>query len=235
MEYAEMMSRSDMVPKDFKGKPQNILVAVQMGMDIGLPPTQAIQNIAVINGRPSLWGDAALAVVRAHPACEYIHEDLDKSTLVATCKIKRKGQPETVRTFSQEDAQNARLWGKTGPWSDYPYRMLQMRARSFAMRDAFPDALKGIYIAEEAQDIPVQDIDPGAISGGPSECDAVPQVEDVVEVKMYPGDDFDANLTAWRAAITSGKRTADEIIDMVQTKGTLTEEQKTIIRGDSDE
>ena len=46
----------------------------------------------------------------------------------------------------------AGLWGKAGPWSQYPKRMLQMRARSFALRDKFADALSGLLMAEEVQD-----------------------------------------------------------------------------------
>jgi len=51
-----------------------------------------------------------------------------------------------------EDAKRAGLWAKQGPWTAYPKRMMQMRARGFALRDAFPDVLKGMITAEEAQD-----------------------------------------------------------------------------------
>ena len=54
-EMAEMIARSDFAPKDYKGKPENVIIAVQMGADLGLKPMQALQNIAVINGRPPNW------------------------------------------------------------------------------------------------------------------------------------------------------------------------------------
>ena len=57
-----------------------------------------------------------------------------------------------VKTFSYEDAKRAGLWGKQGPWTQYPQRMAQMRARSWAVRDAFPDLLRGISVYEEQQD-----------------------------------------------------------------------------------
>ena len=159
-EYAEILSRTDMVPKDFRNNPGNVLVAIQMGAELGLPPTQALQNIAVINGRPALWGDAVLALVKGKPDFEYIDEIEDGD--VAICKIKRAGQPEVVRTFSQEDAKKASLAGKQGPWTQYPRRMRQMRARSWAVRDCYPDALKGIAVREEAQDIPERNITPAS-------------------------------------------------------------------------
>lgn len=150
--FSDYLSNSDMVPKDFKGKPGNCLVAIQWGMEIGLKPLQAMQNIAVINGRPCLWGDAVIALARNFPLCEYIIEEDDGRT--ATCRVKRRGEAEQSRTFSMDDAKTAGLVGKQGPWSQYPKRMRQMRARAFAIRDVFPDALKGLPVAEEVMDLP---------------------------------------------------------------------------------
>ena len=155
-EFATLISKSDMVPKDYKEKPSNVLVAIQMGMELGLPPMQALQNIAVINGRPAVWGDAMLALVRSNAACDWVKETItgDGDKMVATCSIQRRGDPEpTTRTFTVDDAKKAGLWSKEGPWKNYPKRMLQMRARSWACRDAFPDALRGIGMVEEVQDI----------------------------------------------------------------------------------
>jgi hypothetical protein len=158
MRFGKMLSESDFAPKDFRGKPASCVLAVQYGSEIGLSPMQAIQCIAVINGRPSIWGDAALALVMASPVCEYVREVVegDGDKMVATCTAKRRGFPEpTVSVFSTADAKRAGLAGKAGPWTQYPKRMLQLRARGFALRDAFPDVLKGLVTAEEAQDYPV--------------------------------------------------------------------------------
>ena len=157
MKFGEMVAASDFAPKDFRGKPASCVLAIQAGAEIGLSPMQALQSIAVVNGRPSIFGDAALAVVKASPVCEYVTEsvDGDGEQLVATCTAKRRGYPQpTVVKFTVADAKKAGLWGKPGPWTQYPRRMLQMRARGFALRDAFPDALRGMVTAEEAQDYP---------------------------------------------------------------------------------
>ncbi len=156
MKFSELLAGSDMVPRDFKGKPANVLVAIQWGYEVGLGPLQALQNIAVINGRPSIWGDAALALVRAHPACQAVAEgvDGDGDARHGWCEVTRRGEAPQRRTFSVADAKKAGLWGKSGPWQQYPDRMLQLRARGFAVRDVFPDALRGVITAEEAQDMP---------------------------------------------------------------------------------
>lgn len=160
MQFADMLSRSNLVPKDYQGNPANCIIAMQWGMEIGLQPLQAMQNIAVINGRPAIWGDAMLALVRGSGLLEYIDEDPQDSG--CTVRIKRKGEPEAVRSFTLEDAKKAGLLGKQGPWQQHTRRMMQLRARAFALRDVFPDVLRGVHIAEEARDIPPETRDMGA-------------------------------------------------------------------------
>jgi len=150
MEMANLLAKSNMVPKDYIGNPGNIIVAIQWGAEIGLPPLQAMQNLAVINGRPALWGDAVMALVRGSGLLEDFREEVTDQG--ATCTVKRRGEQPVSRHFSVEDAKKAGLWGKQGPWQQYPKRMLQMRARSWAIRDVFTDVLKGINIKEVLED-----------------------------------------------------------------------------------
>ena len=155
--FAKMVAASDFAPKDFRGKPESCLLAIQHGSEVGLSPMQSLQSIACINGRPSVWGDAALALVIGSPVCEYVRETVDGEgdAMVATCEAKRRGyEKATFVRFAVADAKKAGLWGKAGPWTQYSRRMLQMRARGFALRDAFPDVLRGLVTAEEAQDYP---------------------------------------------------------------------------------
>lgn len=218
IEFAGILSKSNMVPKEFVGNPGNILVAIQWGMELGLQPMQAMQNIAVINGRPSLWGDAVIGIVKASPACEYVVEEVTDTT--ACCRVKRRGEPEQCRTFTMDDAAKAGLKGKQGPWTQYPKRMMQMRARSWALRDVFPDVLRGMPVAEEVMDYtPVE-----------REINPAPASPRVTEPQSYPSAGFERNLPAWRQAIADGKKTADQIIAMVSSKGVLSDEQKKAIR-----
>lgn len=152
---AKMLAESDLVPKDFKNKPQNVLVCMMWSHTLGIPVVQGLQYIAVVNGRPSMYGDGLLAVCMSSGKLESIDEEIKdvNGSLVATCTVKRRGMNARTSVFSQEDAKKAGLWSKSGPWSQYPKRMLQMRARGFALRDVFPDVLSGISSAEEQRDI----------------------------------------------------------------------------------
>jgi hypothetical protein len=158
MKFSDILASSTMVPRDFQGKPGNVLVAIQWGREVGLGPLQALQNIAVINGRPSIWGDAAIALVRGHPDCLSVQEGVEGEgeARQGWCEVTRRGEQPQRRTFSVADAKRAGLWGKSGPWTQYPDRMLQLRARGFAIRDVFPDALRGVMTREEAEDMPAE-------------------------------------------------------------------------------
>lgn len=219
--FSNYLADSDMVPKDFKGKPGNCLVAIQWGMEIGLKPLQAMQNIAVINGRPSLWGDAVIALVRSSPLCEYIIEEDDGRT--ATCKVKRRGEPEQFRTFSMDDAKAAGLLGKQGPWTQYPKRMRQMRARAFAVRDVFPDVLKGLPVAEEVMDTPTERF------MGSADVVGAPQPPAPPPIVAWPDDAFKARIPKWQKAVNNGSD-VEEIVKFARSKGSLTTEQEAAIR-----
>jgi hypothetical protein len=156
---SEILAKTNFIPKAYQGRPGDIVAAILLGDELGLQPVQSCNDIAVINGRPSVWGDAALALATIHPSFESHSEVYDEKLQAYICSIKRKGHPMHIVTFSVEDAKKAGLWNKPGPWTQYPKRMLQMRARGFALRDKFSDAIKGLILAEEAQDLP-KDVTP---------------------------------------------------------------------------
>ena len=183
VQFANLIAKSTMVPAEYRGKPENILLAVQWGGELGLSPLQALQNIAVINGKPSVYGDAMLGLVRGSHLCDDVIERIEGTgeSMAAVCEARRRGSAPVTARFSVADAKAAGLWGKAGPWKQYPQRMLQMRARGFALRDAFPDVLRGILSAEEARDTPVRgmlDVTPLAASDVAAELDEFAAVPD---------------------------------------------------------
>lgn len=174
---SELMSKSGLAPKDLD-TPEKCAVAILHGLEVGLSPMQAVQKIAVINGRPTIWGDAALGLVMASGLCESITEEGDENA--AICTVKRTGQSPINRGFTADDAKRARLLDKPGPWQQYRKRMLQMRARGFALRDVFPDVLGGMYIREELEGSDdFKDVTPAAEPPTPPEPPAIeaPKIE----------------------------------------------------------
>ncbi len=176
---ATAMAASGLMPKGIE-RPEAVFVALQMGFELGLTPMQAVQNIAVINGRPCMWGDAMLALV--HNSKLLVKHDErsegEGDNFSATCIVKRAGMNDVVaRTFSMKKAAQAGLLSKDS-WKRYPERMCQMRARSWALRDAFPDVLKGIRgVADVDDDI----ID--AMPGGAQDKVVVETIDKPAELK----------------------------------------------------
>lgn len=151
---SETILKSGLAPQGTKSAEQ-VAVSILHGLEVGLPPLQAVQKVAVINQRPALWGDAVPALLWSKGFKIEERFEGEGDNLTAVCVVTRPcGTYKIERTFSVEDAKRARLWGRQGPWSQYPNRMLQMRARSFAARDGASEVLCGLYLAEEALDIP---------------------------------------------------------------------------------
>jgi hypothetical protein len=185
--FAGAVCRAGLAPRGLE-KPEQVFIALQMGMEVGLSPMQSLQNIAVINGKPSIYGDGALALVYATGLVTDFEEKIEHEgdDRVAYCSVERAGvKTACVRSFSVADAKDAGLWGKTGPWKQYSERMLQMRARGFALRDSFPDALHGLITAEEAQDYPEQKARQVAAEPVTTEARVV-EVEEPVEEEPKP-------------------------------------------------
>jgi len=215
--FAKVVAATEFAPKDFRGKPEACLLAIQHGAELGLSPMQSLQSIAVVNGRPSVYGDTALAVCKGSPVCEWVRERIegDGDAMVAICEAKRRGDAEpVVSRFTMGDAKRAGLAGKAGPWTQYPRRMLQMRARGFALRDAFPDLLHGLITAEEAQDYPTP---------------ATPPREPVqVRPKLEPTPDAEPDTPA-RATVEDMEQ-ARLAISKARTPETLTKIRRTVER-----
>jgi len=163
--FADMAASSDLVPKEYKGKPGNCFIAIQFGAELGIPPLQSLQNIAVINGKPGVYGDIGKALLLSNG---FGIEERDVKDIEAKgeawCKITRPkhlnptNQPPTERTFSKANAQTAGIWG-VNVHKTYPYRMLAWRAFWWAARDGAADVLKGLQGIEELMDYKTDAVD----------------------------------------------------------------------------
>jgi hypothetical protein len=153
--FAVCVVKSGLAPKGFD-TPEAVVIGLQHAAELGLAPLQGLQSVAVINGRPGIFGDAALALVRRSGLMESYAQEMtgEGEARKARVTVKRTGDAAITSEFSVADAKRASLWGKQGPWSQYPDRMLLFRARGFALRDVFGDVLKGLRTVEELRDTP---------------------------------------------------------------------------------
>ena len=162
--FCKRITNTGMVPAAFRGKPDEAATAIVFGSEIGLPPLTSLQFVAIINGRPGIYGDAlpGLAMNKGLIADmrEHFEGEAFQDSYTAVCRVARPNGTVVEQRFSVADAKRAGLWDKAGPWKQYPRRMLQWRARGWAIRDAAPNLLFGMT-AEELQDVEIADLPSG--------------------------------------------------------------------------
>lgn len=160
---------------------------------------------------PVVGVDGWSRIINSHPQFDGMEFEQDDES--CTCVIYRKdrGRPIKVTEWMSECKRG------TGPWQSHPRRMLRHKAMIQCARLAF--GYGGIYDQDEAERI----VDATEKHMGPAEV--VPQ-----SPAHYPAAEFDKNLPAWRKVIEAGKKTAADLIAMVETKGALTDDQKAALR-----
>jgi hypothetical protein len=164
--WAQDISRSGLAPKGMS-TPEQILVAVQTGAELGFSPMRALQSVVVVNGAATLRSTTITALIQGSgllepgTSLEVGCEERD-GVLTGYCRTQRRGAPQVETTFTQEEAKKAGLWGKSGPWSSYPKRMLMHRAIGFHGRDHWGDVCHGLPITDEAIESrpPARDVTP---------------------------------------------------------------------------
>jgi hypothetical protein len=226
-DLARLIALAEWAPDSYRDLEGNYAVpkielAIMQGAVVGLGPIAAVQAIALIEGRPAIWGDGALAVVEGSGLLddmveEYTLDGEDGLTAVSTLRRRHRPTP-IIGRFSIAMADQARLTQKEGPWRSYPQRMLMMRARSWALRDGFADVLRGLAIREE-----VEDYEPTERVGSPPPARVSPRSKTTLQA-WSPRPRFGAALVV----AGSGDRSA--AADKTATAGT--ERDETITRED---
>ena len=137
------------VPASFRGKPEEAAAAILYGDEIGLTPTQALQSVHVISGRPGLYARAmvALALSKGHEVWT-----VEKSDAKVTVAGRRKGSTHVhEETWTTARAQKAG-YTTNKKYSTDPQAMLYARAAADVVRQIAPDALAGLdYAVEELE------------------------------------------------------------------------------------
>lgn len=180
LEWARILCDAEIVPKAYRGKPADVLTCLLFGRNLGLDVVQSLQNVAVVNGKATVYGDALLGIVLAKCTeqeraafLETFEETWDPAVESgkATCVASRGKRVRTI-SFSIDDAKkietteadwtNVPSGGRPNKktikladketYKNYPRRMCKFKARNEVLRDLFPDYLLGILPREDAED-----------------------------------------------------------------------------------
>lgn len=199
-----------------------VTVAIMSGAELGLKPMVALRSFTVINGKPALYGDGLINVVRQSGKVSYLRTGCDTrdGQMVGWCEAKRNDTDEDKRVeFSQEDAIRAGLWQteavvtkwnkwdkkneqkpNDSPWWRFPQRMLAWRAAGYCLRELFGDVLGGIRDEFEAREIAdaedMRDVTPRNHTAPVPPAPPEPPVEDAEVIDITQDDTEEPPATA---------------------------------------
>ena len=215
VEYARFISEGDLLPVAYRKKPANVLIAIGLARALRIEPTQALYEVYVVNGRPSVSANLMAALVRR--AGHRLRVDGDATTCTAT--LIRSDDPEApfTATWTLEQARLAGLAGKD-TWKQYPAAMLRARAIADVVRQGASEAVLGMqYAREELQDVTVVDVADSPRISAADFLTPAPHVEDdphveapVVEEQVETGEAIsDRQRRALFAAFAAAGFTSD--------------------------
>lgn len=151
LEWSKAMSTGDMLPRQYRGNPANLMFACEYADALGIPRINALTSIHVIDGKPTASAELIASLVRK--AGHKLRIDVNKVEVYVDVTIIRADDPEYIPSpirWDEAEARKAGKWGSRGPWTNYPMAMLRSRAITEAARTWASDALYGvIYTAEE--------------------------------------------------------------------------------------
>lgn len=160
LELGEKFAKSFLVPENFRGKPMDCAIAIDMAQRARLSPMMVMQNLYVVRGKPSWSGQACMALIRACSEFEdvkvvYIGQEATDSWgcyITATNKKNKdllKGPRITIGVAKKEGWYS----GEFSKWKTMPELMLAYRAAAFFARIYVPNALMGFRVEGEIEDI----------------------------------------------------------------------------------
>ena len=161
---ATQYAKSDLVPENYKGKPQNVIIALGMAQKTGFDVYTIMNNLNIVKGKASWSGSFCRTLIEATG----IYKDLDlievgerdKDTWGYYAQAIKKSDGKIVKgatvTIGMAKAEG---WTKNSKWTSMPELMLQYRAMAFFARVYASSAINGIYTEDENVEINMNNSD----------------------------------------------------------------------------
>lgn len=215
LQLAEIMAKANLMPDHLRGKPGDCLLIVMQAQRWSMDAVSVAQSTSVVRGKLCYEGKLVAAALYAMGAIDG-RLRYDFSGAGESRKVIVVGRPRGTNVDQVVEGTVAAWKTDNGNWKKSPDDMLVYRGtRQWARRYA-PDAMLGVYTPDEIEDSePHRVVATVVAAAGPA---------------AYSADEFDKNLPQWCAVIESGRRTPEQIIAMVQSKGALTDQQRQQIR-----
>lgn len=165
-DIGKMFASSTLVPQNYQNKPMDCMIAVDMANRMGVSPMMVMQNLYVVKGKPQWSGQACMSMIRASGEFTNVRpvQTGERGTDTWGCCIKAEhkttgevviGTEVTIAMAKAEGwySKKDKFGNETSKWQTMPEQMLIYRAAAFFARAYIPNALMGVYVEGEAEDI----------------------------------------------------------------------------------
>lgn len=146
-DQANVLLKSGLLPTSLT-KPEQVIMIVLKGKELGISPITSLTHIHVIKGKPAMSAELMLSqIYKLHP--KTVIEFVERSNTKCSVKVTRANHSPSQFSWTIEDAKKADLMSNPS-WNKYPRAMLHARVVSEMARSLFPDAIQGVsYTPEE--------------------------------------------------------------------------------------
>ncbi|WP_051864906.1 recombinase RecT [Streptosporangium roseum] len=206
IQYSQALAVSNLLPTQYRGKPENVLYAIEFGRSLGIEPIAAITGVHIIEGKPSASSGLISALVRraGHRLRVWVERDANGTLLAAIATIIRKDDPdfEFRSTWTMARATSAGLTNKS-VWKNYPEAMLKARAVSEVAREACEEELSGVGYTPEELGAEVNSDGSVVVTTAPARANQPGQtIRDAVARPAQAAEDLPAPATATERMIS---------------------------------
>jgi len=154
--FACIIAKSDIVPAHYKGKPENVFIAVQTAYRMNLDPMMIMQSTFVVSGKLGMTSAFAISLANSSGLLDggirYRIDGSDAQLKVTAYTNLKKNGEEISFTISMREAQ-AENWTKNPKYKTLPELMLRYRAATLLIRTHIPEVLNGMHMVEELEDV----------------------------------------------------------------------------------
>jgi len=148
---SQRFAKSGLVPQALKGKPDDVLLVMMAGKELGFSTVQSFRSFYVLNGKLGMYADAMVGLCVGKPFCRYFRL-VESTAKAATYETQREGSEPVRLSYTYEQAARAKLVSNA-TYSAHTEAMLRARCSAALARVVYPDCLAGLFEPFEIQEM----------------------------------------------------------------------------------
>lgn len=160
VKIAKTLSNSSILPAQYRGNVANCFVACEMAARMDVSPLFVMQNLHVIEGRPSWSSAACIALINGCGLFRDVRFNMvgemgapSRGCYISATRADTGEHVQGTTVTIQLAIDEGWMERKGSKWKTMPEQMLKYRAAAFFARIECPNVLMGFMLDDESRDI----------------------------------------------------------------------------------